>query len=200
MNTRLSQLQKFSVSQGLTMETSMGKNFDIPPGSLTILPLVIIVIIAIITPFYNGNFVPLARKFTAHETCITHLQRVGVGLVLYAISMSIAGLVEVKRKKLAKDPNGNVGFYTNGLMEFFYSEAPSGMRSLATAFSWTSMALGYFLNNVLVKIVNCATHMTKTHRWLGGNNLNRNHLNLFYWLLAILSMLNFVNYLYWSRW
>ena len=85
-------------------------------------------------------------------------------------------------------------------MEFFYSEAPAGMRSLATAFSWTSLALGYFLSSVLVKIVNRATHMTKTHGWLGGNNLNRNHLNLFYWLLAILSMINFVIYLYWSKW
>ncbi|GLJ31723.1 hypothetical protein SUGI_0637830 [Cryptomeria japonica] len=153
MNTCLSQLQTFSVSQGVTMDTSMGKHFDIPPGSLTILPLVIIVII---TPFYDRIFVPLARKFTGHETGITHLQRVGVGLVLSAISMSIADLVEVKRKKVAKDHGmldfipmvmppipmsvfwlgfqyfifGIADLFTFvGLMEFFYSEAPSGMRS-----------------------------------------------------------------------
>ena len=35
-----------------------------------------------------------------------------------------------------------------GLMEFFYSEATARMRSLATAFSWTSLALGYFLSSV----------------------------------------------------
>ncbi|XP_059078075.1 protein NRT1/ PTR FAMILY 4.6-like [Cryptomeria japonica] len=224
MNTCLAQLQTFSVSQGFTMDTSMGKHFDIPPGSLTIIPLVIMVIII---PFYDRVFVPLARRFTGHETGITHLQRVGVGLVLSAISMSIAALVEVKRKNVAIDHGmvdniplvmppipisvfwlgfqyfvfGIADLFTFvGLMEFFYSEAPAGMRSLATAFSWTSLALGYFFSSVLVKIVNRATHVTKTHGWLGGNNLNRNQLNLFYWLLAILSMLNFFNYLYWSKW
>ncbi|GLJ31726.1 hypothetical protein SUGI_0637860 [Cryptomeria japonica] len=224
MNTCLAQLQTFSVTQGITMDTSMGKHFEIPPASLSIIPLVIIVII---TPFYDRVFVPLARKFTGHETGITHLQRVGVGLVLSAISMGIAALVEVKRKNVAIDHGmvdnialvmppipisvfwlgfqyfvfGIADLFTFvGLMEFFYSEAPAGMRSLATAFSWSSLALGYFLSSVLVKIVNRATHKTKTHGWLGGDNLNRNHLNLFYWLLSTLSILNFCNYLFWARW
>ncbi|KAH9322868.1 hypothetical protein KI387_017507 [Taxus chinensis] len=72
MNTCLAQLQTFSVSQGITMDTSMGKNFHIPPGSLTAIPLLIIIII---TPFYDRVFVPVARRFTGHETGITHLAK-----------------------------------------------------------------------------------------------------------------------------
>ncbi|KAH9322869.1 hypothetical protein KI387_017508 [Taxus chinensis] len=224
MSTCLAQLQTFSVSQGITMDTSMGKNFHIPPGSLAAIPLAIIIII---TPFYDRVFVPLARRFTGHETGITHLQRIGIGLVFSVLSMSIAALVEVKRKNVAIEKGmvdsiplfmpplpisvfwlgfqffifGIADLFTFvGLIDFFYSEAPAEMRSLATAFSWTSLALGYFLSSVLVRIVNSATNKTKTHGWLGGNNLNRNHLNLFYWLLAILSTLNFFNYLFWSRW
>ncbi|GLJ31754.1 hypothetical protein SUGI_0638720 [Cryptomeria japonica] len=222
ISTNLAQLQTFSVAQGLTMDRSMGKHFQIPAASLAIIPLAFLVIL---TPIYDRLFVPFARKFTGHEAGITHLQRIGVGLVLSTISMAISGLVEVKRKNVAKEHGmldalfnplpisvfwlgfqdfvfGVADLFTVvGLMEFFYSEAPVRMRSMATAFSYTSLSLGFFLSSVLVNIVNAATrNITSSHGWLRGNNLNRNHLNLFYWLLAILSMLNFFNYLFWANW
>uniref|UniRef100_A0A0C9RQ53 TSA: Wollemia nobilis Ref_Wollemi_Transcript_3673_2154 transcribed RNA sequence n=1 Tax=Wollemia nobilis TaxID=56998 RepID=A0A0C9RQ53_9CONI len=225
MSTCLAQLQTFSVAQGATMDRSMGKHFNIPAASLPIIPVVFLLIL---TPIYDRFFVPFARKLTGHETGITHLQRIGVGLVLSALSMGTAALVEARRKNVARD-NGMLDaiplvmppipisvfwlgfqyflfgvaelFTLVGLMEFFYSEAPVGMRSMATALSWTSMSLGYFLSTVLVDIVNAATKdITASRGWLRGNNLNRNHLNLFYWLLACLSVLNFFNYLCWSRW
>ncbi|XP_057813312.2 protein NRT1/ PTR FAMILY 4.5 [Cryptomeria japonica] len=225
LSTGLAQLQTFSVSQGLTMDRSMGKNFDIPAASLPFIPIVFLVIII---PIYEKFFVPFARKFTGHETGITHLQRIGVGLVLSAISMTIAALVEVKRKNVARETGmvdfiplfmppipisvfwlgfqyfvfGIADLFTLvGMMEFFYSEAPERMRSMATAFSYTSLSLGYFFSTILVDIVNAATrNITESRGWLRGNNLNRNHLDLFYWLLAILNVINFVNYLFWSKW
>ncbi|GLJ39356.1 hypothetical protein SUGI_0803690 [Cryptomeria japonica] len=225
LSTGLAQLQTFSVSQGLTMDRSMGKNFDIPAASLPFIPFVFLIVII---PIYDKIFVPFARNFTGHEAGITHLQRIGIGLVLSTISMTIAALVEVKRKNVAKE-NGMVDsiplfmppipisvfwlgfqyfvfgiadlFTLVGTMEFFYSEAPEGMRSMATAFSYTSLSLGYFFSSILVNIVNATTrNITESRGWLHGNNLNRNHLNLFYWLLAILNVLNFVNYLFWSSW
>ncbi|KAH7545071.1 hypothetical protein FEM48_Zijuj01G0054300 [Ziziphus jujuba var. spinosa] len=52
-------------------------------------------------------------------------------------------------------------------------------------------------STVLVKIVNVATKgTTRSGGWLAGNNINRNHLNLFYWLLSILSLVNFFIYLF----
>lgn len=84
-----------------------------------------------------------------------------------------------------------------GLLEFFYSEAPKALKSLSTCFLWCSMALGYFCSTVLVKMVNRATKgITRSGGWLAGNNINRNHLNLFYWLLSILSLINFSVYLF----
>ncbi|CAI0475637.1 unnamed protein product [Linum tenue] len=83
-----------------------------------------------------------------------------------------------------------------GLLEFFYSEAPRALKSMSTCFLWCSMALGYFLSTIMVKIVNRATeHTTTSGGWLAGNNINRNHLNLFYLLLAVLSLINFCIYL-----
>ena len=203
----------------------MEKHFKILAASLSVIPFLFLVIL---TPIYDRIFVPIARRFTGHEAGITHLQRVGVGLVLAVISMSIAAVVEVKRKHVAKE-NGMIDaipvvmppipmsvfwlgfqyfvfgisdlFVLVGTMEFFYSEAPERMRSMATAFSYTSLSLGFFLSSVLVNIVNSATrNITESHGWLGGNNLNRNHLDLFYWLLAVLLFLNFFNYLFWSSW
>ncbi|KAI8525964.1 hypothetical protein RHMOL_Rhmol13G0271300 [Rhododendron molle] len=42
---------------------------------------------------------------TSHTTGIKQLQRAGVWLVLSAISMAIAGIVEVKRKNQTPKPN-----------------------------------------------------------------------------------------------
>ncbi|GLJ31707.1 hypothetical protein SUGI_0637400 [Cryptomeria japonica] len=82
-------------------------------------------------------------------------------------------------------------FTVVGMLEFFYSEAPATMRSFATSFTYASLSLGYFLSSVFVNIVNAATrNMTKSHGWIGGNNLNRNNLDLFYWFLVIVKCSN----------
>ncbi|MFS8032444.1 putative proton-dependent oligopeptide transporter family [Helianthus anomalus] len=59
------------------------------------------------------------------------------------------------------------------------------------------MAFGFNLSSITVKIMNReTTGVTKNEGWLAGNNLNRNHLEKFYWLLAILSLINFIIYLF----
>ncbi|KAF9683721.1 hypothetical protein SADUNF_Sadunf04G0043800 [Salix dunnii] len=219
MTLCLAQLQTFSIQQGLTMDTSITKSFNIPPASLPIIPVIFLIILV---PIYDRLIVPFARKFTGLPTGITHLQRIGVGLILSSISMASAALLEVKRKDVARDHNmldaipvlqplpistfwisiqffifGIADMFTYvGLLEFFYSEAPKGLKSISSCFLWSSMALGYFLSTILVNIVNATTRSTKSGGWLAGNNINRNNLNLFYWLLSILSLINFCAYLF----
>ncbi|GAU18786.1 hypothetical protein TSUD_80750, partial [Trifolium subterraneum] len=91
MTLCLAQLQTFSVQQGFTMDTRITKHFHIPPASLPIIPVAFLIIIV---PFYDRICVPLLRKFTGIPTGITHLQRIGVGLVLSCVSMAIAAIVE----------------------------------------------------------------------------------------------------------
>lgn len=220
MTLCLAQLQTFSVHQGQTMDKSISNSFKIPPASLPIIPVAFLIFII---PVYDQLVVPFVRKFTGVPTGITHLQRIGVGLVLSAVSMATAGILEARRKAVARSHNmldanpqtqalpisifwlsfqyfifGIADMFTYvGLLEFFYSEAPKPLKSFATCFLWCSMALGYFCSTVLVKIVNRATRgSTRSHGWLAGNNINRNHLNLFYWLLSILSLINFSVYLF----
>lgn len=206
------------------MNAHLGSSLKIPPATLPIIPFTFMVIII---PIYDRLLVPFSRKFTGLPTGITHLQRIGVGLVLSFVSMGAAALVEVKRKDVARSHAmidaipvlqplpisifwlsfqffifGIADVFTYaGLLDFFYSEAPKALKSLATCFFWLSMSLGYFLSTILVELVNRATKgITRSGGWLAGNNLNRNHLNLFYWLLAIVSVINFLNYLFWANW
>ncbi|XVF31539.1 hypothetical protein REPUB_Repub16aG0154400 [Reevesia pubescens] len=98
MNTCMAQLQTFSVQQGnRTMDRHLGK-LEVPAASIPIIPLVFM---SILIPIYEFLFVPFARKITHHPSGITQLQRVGVGLVLSAISMAVAGIIEVKRRNQA---------------------------------------------------------------------------------------------------
>ncbi|XP_028764859.1 protein NRT1/ PTR FAMILY 4.5-like [Neltuma alba] len=219
MTLCMAQLQTFCIQQGLTMDTHVSKSFKIPPASLPIIPVVFMIIIV---PVYDHIVVPLLRKITGIPTGITRLQRVGVGLILSCISMAISAVIEVKRKQVARDHNmldaipvlnplpmsifwlsfqysvfGIADLFTYvGLLEFFYSEAPKALKSTSTCFLWISMALGYFLSTIVVKSVNSATkNITSSGGWLAGNNINRNHLNLFYWFLSLVSFIDLCIYL-----
>ncbi|KAI4310911.1 hypothetical protein MLD38_035856 [Melastoma candidum] len=215
MNTCLAQLQTFSVQQGRLMDPRLG-SIKVPTPSIPVIPLAFM---SILIPIYEFVFVPFARKFTGHPSGITQLQRVGVGLVLSAISMAIAGLVEVKRRDRAnKDPLHPISlfwiafqycifgiadmFTLVGLLEFFYKEAPAGMRSLSTSFTWLSLSFGYFLSTIVVNIINAVTERVTPSKqgWLHGRNINKNNLDLFYYFLAILSVLNFIAYLFAASW
>lgn len=138
------------------------------------------------------------------------------------VGMAVAALVEMKRKKVAIDSElqnsaeplpitflwvalqylflGSADLFTlAGMLEFFFTEAPSSMRSLATALSWASLAMGYYLSSVLVSIVNDVTGAYRHRPWLFGSNLNFYHLDRFYWLMCVLSGLNFMHYLFWAN-
>lgn len=219
LNCCLAQLSTFSVQQSATMDTRLG-SFKVPPASLPVFPVIFIMILA---PVYNHVIVPFARKVTKTEMGITHLQRIGTGLFLSIVAMAVAALVEIKRKNVASKYDlldsakplpitflwvalqylflGSADLFTlAGMMEFFFTEAPISMRSLATALSWTSLAMGYFLSTVIVSIVNKVTGGAFGHMpWLSGRNLNHYHLERFYWLMCALSGLNFFHYLFWAN-
>jgi len=222
MGTCLAQLQTFSIAQGSTMDNRLGKHFQMPVASLPIIPLAILILAV---PIYERLFVPFARRLTGLPTGITYLQRVGVGLVLSIVSMAIAAGVEVRRKKVVARHGmvdmipgiqhlpmscfwlapqfgvfGIADMFTYvGLMEFFYSQAPRALKSMSSSFLWCSLSFGYFMSTIIVQAVNAATRGA-SGGWLASKNINRDRLDLFFWLLAVLSTLNFFNYLFWASW
>lgn len=217
LNCCLAQLSTFSVQQAATMNTKVG-SMKVPPASLPVFPVLFIMILA---PVYDHVIIPFARKVTKSEMGITHLQRIGIGLVLSIIAMAVAAFVEIKRKRVATDSGlldsasplpitffwialqylflGSADLFTlAGLLEFFFTEAPTSMRSLATSLSFASLAMGYYLSTVIVSIVNDVTDHSGNKPWLSGSTINHYHLEKFYWLLCVLSALNFLHYLFWA--
>jgi len=96
----VAQLSTFFLSQGNSMDPSMGPHFKIPAASLELFGS-LTVLVAI--PVYDLCFVPLVRRFTHNERGITMLQRMGIGLFISIFSMVAAALVEAKRLKAVHD-------------------------------------------------------------------------------------------------
>ena len=211
----IAQVGTLFIKQGTTLDRSMGPHFKIPPACLTAF-VTIFMLISI--PLYDRYFVPIMRHYTKNPRGITLLQRLGVGLVLHVIIMVIACLAERKRLSVARENNlfgeddiiplsifillpqfALMGvadaFVEVAKIEFFYDQAPEGMKSLGTSYFTSSLGIGQFLSSFLLTTV---SDITKRHGHKGWilDNLNVSHLDYYYAFLAILSFLNSIFFLF----
>ena len=213
------QLSTFFTKQGATMDRMVVQGFKIPAASLQGF---IGLTVTIIIPIYDCIFVPSARAFTKRPSGITMLQRIGTGLFFSSLSMIVAALVEMTRLKIAQEydlvdkPNvaipmsvwwllpqylmfGLADVFTMvGMQEFFYDQVPTELRSIGLALYLSVMGVGSFLSSFLVSAIEKATGGDGRDSWF-SNNLNRAHIDYFYWLLAGLSAVGFAVYLHFAR-
>ncbi|WOH00511.1 hypothetical protein DCAR_0519876 [Daucus carota subsp. sativus] len=208
----------FFTKQGVTLNRSVGSSFEIPPAALqSFITLTIVVII----PIYDRVLVPCARAVTGKPSGITMLQRIGVGIAFSIISMVIAALVEMKRLQTARDyglvdkPDVTIPmsiywlvpqyvvfgiadvFTMVGLQEFFYDQVPGELKSIGLALYLSIFGVGSFLSSFLISVIERATSSNGGGSWF-SDNLNRGHLDYFYWILGGLSTVSAVFYLYFA--
>lgn len=213
-----SQMSTMFVLQGNTLDPHIGPNFQIPAASLSIFDTLSVILWV---PLYDRILVPIARKITRNDRGFTQLTRMGIGLFISIFSMVSAGVLEIVRLKIIA--RNNLYDYTGflpmsifwqvpqyfligaaevftfiGQMELFYDQAPDAMRSLCSALSLTTVALGNYLSSFLVTIVTSVSSKGGRIGWI-PDDLNRGHLDYFYWLLAVLSFLNFLAFLWISK-
>ncbi|XP_010529172.1 PREDICTED: protein NRT1/ PTR FAMILY 5.2-like [Tarenaya hassleriana] len=210
----LAQVNTLFVKQGTTLDRSLTPRFSIPPASLgafvTFSMLVSIVL-------YDRFFVKIMRKLTGNPRGITLLQRMGIGLVLHIVIMTVACLTERHRLKVAAE-HGLVNqakstlpltifvllpqFVLMGMadaflevakLEFFYDQAPESMKSLGTSYSTTTLAVGNFLSSFLLSTVSKITER-RGRGWI-LNNLNASRLDYYYTFFVVLNLVNFVLFL-----
>lgn len=207
------QMSTLFVEQGMAMDTTIG-SFTIPAASLAAFDVISVILWV---PVYDRIIVPIARKFTGQGRGFSELQRMGIGLFLSIFCMSAAALVEIKRLDLAKSldlVNQNVPvpmnvfwqgpqyfflgaaevFFFIGQLEFFYDQSPDAMRSLCSALSLLTTALGNYLSSFILTVVTYFTARGGNPSWI-PDNLNEGHLDYFFWLLAGLSFLNMLVYI-----
>jgi dipeptide/tripeptide permease len=210
-STMVAQTHTLFVKQGTTLDRHIGPHFQVPPASLqgfvTLSMLVCVVL-------YDRLFVPITRKFTKNPRGITLLQRMGIGLIIHIVIMSIASVTEHHRLSVAREHGvaGSGGevpltifillpqFVLMGLadaflevakLEFFYDQAPEGMKSLGTSYAMTTLGVGNFLSSVLLSTVSDLTKKNGHKGWI-TNNLNESYLDYYYAFFVGLNCINFV--------
>lgn len=209
--TVYSQMGTLFVLQGNTMDLHLLNNssFQIPSASLSLFDTLSVIFWV---PLYDRLLVPLARNhLTAHPNGFSPLQRIGVGLfvsilaMLAAAALELVRLREVKRHDLYELKHVPMSitwqvpqylivgcaevFTFVGQLEFFYEQAPDDMRSLCSALSLSTVALGNYLSTLLVDAVTAMSTRGGSGGWI-PDNLNYGHLHYFFGLLAGLSALN----------
>ncbi|KAJ4973627.1 hypothetical protein NE237_006801 [Protea cynaroides] len=209
------------VEEAYTLNTHMG-HLKLP---VTCMPVFPGLSIFLILSLYYSTFVPLCRRITGHPHGASQLQRVGIGLAVSIVSVAWAALFERYRRNYAIKHDYGAVFLTAmpnlsaywlliqycligiaevfcivGLLEFLYQEAPDAMRSIGSAYAAVAGGLGCFAASILNSIIKSATGNMKEGQpsWL-SQNINTGRFDYFYWLLTVLSVMNFCGFIYLAR-
>ncbi|XP_017699763.2 protein NRT1/ PTR FAMILY 8.3-like [Phoenix dactylifera] len=194
------------VEQGRAMNTKIGC-FSIPPASLFACEVLSVMLWVLI---YDMLIAKIARSYLGGGHGLTQLQRMGIGYFLIILAMAAAALVEMKRLKGTQDPKpisilwqlpqyaivgGSEVFCYIGQLELFYDQSPDTM---STAVSLLSISLGNYLSSVVVAFVAAVTTAGGRPGWIPDDS-DEGHLDYFLWLMAGLSVFNFIAYLACAR-
>ncbi|CAN0885791.1 Protein NRT1/ PTR FAMILY 5.2 [Linum grandiflorum] len=172
----------------------------IPVFIATIVPSIII---AQINTLFIQQGTTLERSigpnFDIPPACLTAFVTISmlVSLVIYDRILVPA------TRRYTKNPRGISLLQRMGIglvlqIEFFYDQAPQGMKSLGTSYFTSGLGIGNFVSSVLLRTV---ANVTKKHARRGWilDNLNLSHLDYYYALLAILSVVNLLYFLIVSK-
>lgn len=85
-----------------------------------------------------------------------------------------------------------------GQLEFFNGQAPEGLKSFGSALCMLSMSFGNYMSSIIVTILMKITTRGNNLGWI-PEDLNKGHLERFYFLLAGLTTLDFLVYLYYAN-
>ncbi|KAL0335877.1 UNVERIFIED_CONTAM: protein NRT1/ PTR FAMILY 6.1 [Sesamum radiatum] len=221
LNLILTEYLTLSVQQAYTLNTHMG-HLKLP---VTCMPVFPGLSIFLLLSLYYSVFVPLSRRITGHPHGASQLQRVGIGLAVSILSVAWAGMFERYRRNYAIEHGYEASFLTPmpdlsaywlliqycligiaevfcivGLLEFLYEEAPDAMRSIGSAYAAVAGGLGCFAATILNNIVKSVTGDVEKRKpsWL-SQNVNTGRFDYFYWLLTVMSVINFCAFLLAAR-
>ncbi|XP_047093296.1 protein NRT1/ PTR FAMILY 5.14-like isoform X1 [Lolium rigidum] len=213
------QLMTLFNKQGRTMDRRVFDGLELPPAALQTIGAASVLTFV---PIYDHLLVPALRYATGNPSGLTLLQRVGTGMAISLAAVSFAALVEARRLEVAwkhglvDDPGVTVPmscawlvpqyammgvadvFALVGMQEFFYDQMPGELRSLGLALYLSVTGIGALISSALISFVDRVTSRGSGDSWF-TDNLNRAHLDYFYWLLAGISAADLVLYLWLAR-
>jgi len=213
----LAQVSTLFTKQASTLDRRLGvgAGLVVPPAALQFFFSATMVTTL---PIYDRLFVPLVRRVTGHHAGLTTLRRIGAGMATAGVAMAVAALVEARRLRVAREaglvdkPDAAlpmslwwmvpqfallgvaVVLGEIGLQEFFYDQVPDALRSVGLALCMSIFGVGNYVSGALVSATDWATR-SMGESWF-SDDLNRAHLDYFYWLLAGLAALEVVVFLH----
>lgn len=212
------QMASLFVEQGAAMKTTIS-NFHIPPASMSSFDILSVALFIFLYRRVLDPFVGKLKKSSSKG--LTELQRMGVGLIIAVMAMVSAGIVECYRLKYAQadcthcEGSSSLSIFWQvpqyaligasevfmyvGQLEFFNAQAPDSLKSFGSALCMTSISLGNYVSSLLVTMVMKISTVDRMPGWIPGN-LNKGHLDRFYFLLAALTVIDFVIYIACARW
>ncbi|KAL4288925.1 hypothetical protein AHAS_Ahas19G0334900 [Arachis hypogaea] len=111
------------------MDTNLG-SFKVPPAFLLVFPILFIMVLAPICHVSRNK-----EKENGVHGLTDSTEPLPITFLWVALRYLFLGSADL--------------FTLTGMMEFFFTKAPWSMRSLATALSWASLAMGYYSSTVL---------------------------------------------------
>jgi solute carrier family 15 (peptide/histidine transporter), member 3/4 len=197
------------LQQGVLMNTKIG-SLSIPAASLSSIEVIFMMIFVVIQ---DKLIIPFCRRRFQNPSGLTQLQRMGIGRFLVIFCMVAAAILETWRLSSYRDKKSlsilwqlpmylilacSDVFCGIAQLEFFYGEAPQSMRSLCSAFSFLAISFGYYVNSFVVTFVAAVTKVGGSLGWL-PTDLNEGHLDYYFWLWTVISVVNFAVYVALSR-
>uniref|UniRef100_A0ACD5T945 Uncharacterized protein n=1 Tax=Avena sativa TaxID=4498 RepID=A0ACD5T945_AVESA len=205
--------------QASTLDRRVGSSgFEIPPAALQCFSGISMITCVVL---YDRILVPVARRVSGITLGITMLQRIGTGMALAVAALVIAAMVEMKRLSTAIEAGvvdqpdavipmslwwimpqyvliGAADVFTMvGMQEFFYDQMPDAFKSLGLALYLSVLGVGSFISSFLISVIDGVTRRDEGTSWF-ADNLNRGHLDYFYLLIATLTALELIAFLYFS--
>ncbi|XP_009413298.2 protein NRT1/ PTR FAMILY 2.11 [Musa acuminata AAA Group] len=210
------QQQTYVIFQALQSNRHLGRsNFQIPAASFVVFPMLAM---SLWIPIYDRIVAPRLERITKKEGGLTLLQRMGIGLVLSVVVMATAGVIEERRRSHALRHHQIVSPFSSlwlippliilgvseafnviSQVEFYYKQFPENMRSIAGSLLFCGFALGGYLSSLMVTVVHRSTGRGQSKNWL-AEDLNKGKLDLFYFSIAVLGVLNFIYFAACAKW
>ncbi|XP_052070570.1 solute carrier family 15 member 4-like [Mytilus californianus] len=196
--------------QSERMDIKLGSG-NVPVAVLNIFDTIIIIILI---PIMQTVVYPFLAKINKSPS---HLQRMGIGMIFAAMSVFVAGILEIYRKKdisiigqklagktfnassisvLAQIPQftligASEVFTSISGLEFAYSQAPVFMQGVCMGLFLATSGIGSYVAELILVIVDAVTGSQPPDSWF-PDEINDGKTEYLFFLLGILMLIDFV--------
>ncbi|CAJ2661471.1 unnamed protein product [Trifolium pratense] len=205
----------FGLLQAKSLDRHITSHFEVPAGSFSVIMVAALFICIVL---YNRILIPLASKIRGKPIRISAKRRMGIGLLVSFLHLVTAATFEtIRRKKAIKEgylndthgvlkmsalwlaPQlclGGIAEAFNGIgqNEFYYTEFPRTMSSVAASLSGLGMVAGNLVSSFVFITIENVTSRGEKEGWI-SDNINQGRFDKYYWVIAGFSALNLLYYL-----